>query len=151
MSENTMIMLLDGFDIGKLIGTPTPSPTIGDASATLPQGGASYDSIWQLAGLFLLLIIILVAAYYTSRLIGGIKLGQMKKSNFQVIDTYRVTPNKALQIVKIGNKYVVIAIGKDDIHFITELDEAEVIVRDSNQGEKQNFKQILEKLKNNNE
>ena len=75
----------------------------------------------------------------------------MKKSNFQVIDSYRVTPNKALQIVKIGNKYVVVAIGKDNINFITELDEAEVIIRESHQGEKQSFKQILDKLKNNNE
>lgn len=151
MSGNTMIMLLEGLDLGKIIGTPTPSPTAGDTSSTIPQGVSSYDSIWQLVGLVSLLIIILVAAYYTSKFIGGIKLGQMKKSNFQVIDTYRVTPNKALQIVKIGNKFVVIAIGKDDIHLITELDESEVMIRESQQAEKQSFKQILDKLKNNNE
>jgi flagellar protein FliO/FliZ len=151
MSGNTVIMLLEGLDLGKIIGTPTPLPTVGDASDPIPQGLSSYDSVWQLVGLIALLIIILVAAYYTSRFIGGIKLGQMRKSNFQVIDSYRVTPNKVLQIVKIGNKYVVIAIGKDDIHFITELDEAEVIIRESHQVEKQSFKQILDKLKNNNE
>jgi flagellar protein FliO/FliZ len=146
-----MIMLLEGLDLGKIIGTPTPSPTAGDASATLPTGASSYDSIWQLVGLVFMLIIILVAAYYTSKFIGGIKMGQMKKSNFQVIDSYRVTPNKALQIVKIGNKYVVIAIGKDNINLITELDESEVMIRESNPSEKQSFKQILDKLKNNNE
>jgi flagellar protein FliO/FliZ len=151
MSGNTVIMLLEGLDLGKIIGTPTPLPTVGDTSDPIPQGLSSYDSVWQLVGLIALLIIILVAAYYTSRFIGGIKLGQMRKSNFQVIDSYRVTPNKVLQIVKIGNKYVVIAIGKDDIHFITELDEAEVIIRESHQVEKQSFKQILDKLKNNNE
>ncbi len=151
MSGNTMIMLLEGLDLDKIIGTPTPSPTAGDTSVTIPQEFSTYDSVWQLVGLVALLIIILVAAYYTSKFIGGIKLGQMKKSNFQVIDTYRVTPNKALQIIKVGNKYVVIAIGKDDIHLITELDESEVMLRESYQGEKQSFKQILDKLKNNNE
>jgi flagellar protein FliO/FliZ len=150
MTGNTRIMLLESLDLDKIIGTPTPSPVGGDASITVPQSG-SYGSLGQLIGLVALLIVILVAAYYTSRLIGGIKLGQMKKSNFQVIDSYRVTPNKALQLVKIGNKYIVIAIGKDDIHYITELEENEVTFRESQPGEKQSFKQILEKLKNNNE
>jgi flagellar protein FliO/FliZ len=144
-------MLLEGLDLNKIIGTPTTSPAAEGSSVTLPQGTSSYDSPLQLVGLVFLLIIILVAAYYTSKFIGGIKLGQMRKSNFQVIDSYRVTPNKALQIVKIGNKYVVISIGKDDINFITELDEAEVIIRESQKGEKQSFKQIFDKLKNNNE
>lgn len=151
MTGTTRIMLLEGLDLDKIIGTPTPSPINGDASVTVPQGSSSFDSIGQLIWLVVLLIIILAAAYYTSRFIAGIKLGQMKKSNFQVIDTYRVTPNKTLQIVKIGNKYVVISIGKDDIHFITELDESEVTIRENQQGEKQNFRQILDKLKNNNE
>jgi flagellar protein FliO/FliZ len=144
-------MLLEGLDLDKIIGTPIPSSAAEGSSVTLPQGTASYDSPLQLVGLVFLLIIILIAAYYTSKFIGGIKLGQMKKSNFQVIDSYRVTPNKALQIVKIGNKYVVISIGKDNINFITELDEAEVVIRESHQGEKQSFIQIFDKLKNNNE
>ena len=149
MSGTTMIMLLESFDIGKIIGTPTPTSMPGDNTGNVPAG--TYDSIGQLVGLVAILIIILVAAYYTSRFIGGIKLGQMKKSNFQVIDTYRVTANKALQLIKVGNKYVVISIGKDEINYITELEEAEVIIRESNQGETQSFKQILDKLKNKNE
>lgn len=151
MTGKTMVMLLDNLDLDKVFGTATPSPTAGEGSGNLSKGVSTYDSLWQLVGLVLLLIIILIAAYYTSRFIGGIKLGQLKKSNFQVIDSYRVTPNKALQIVKIGNKYVVIAIGKDDITYITELDESEVMIREIHQGDKQSFKQIFDKLKNNNE
>ena len=149
MSGTTMIMLLESFDLGKIVGTPTPTSTPGDNTGSVSAG--TYDSIGQLVGLVAILIIILVAAYYTSRFIGGIKLGQMSKSNFQVIDTYRVTANKALQLIKVGNKYVVISIGKDEINFITELEEAEIIIRERNQGETQSFKQILEKLKNKNE
>ncbi|MDF2485055.1 MAG: hypothetical protein K0R46_1223 [Herbinix sp.] len=151
MTGKTMVVLLDNLDLNKVFGTATPTPTVGEGSGNLSNGVSTYDNLWQLVGLVLLLIIILIAAYYTSRFIGGIKLGQMKKSNFQVIDSYRVTPNKALQIVKIGNKYVVIAIGKDDITYITELEESEVMIREIHQSDKQSFKQILDKLKNNNE
>lgn len=153
MTEKTTVLLLEQLDLDQLLGTPTPSPAAMDSAAGISGGGTGYSSFWQLAGLVLMLIIILVAAHYTSRIIGGIKLGQLRKSNFQVIDSYRITPNKALQIVRIGNKYIVIAIGKDDINFITELDESEVILRELHQGEKlsfeQSFKQILDKLKNN--
>ncbi len=151
MTGKTLVMLLESIDMDKIVGTPTPSLQEGSSQELMKQTVSSYDSVWQLVSLVLILVIILVAAYYTSRFIGGIKLGQMKKSNFQVIDSYRITPNKALQIVKIGNKYVVISIGKDNISYITELDESEVVIKEPYQGGKQSFKQILDKLKNNNE
>lgn len=153
MTEKTTVMLLEQLDINQLLGTPTPSPAVTDSIGSISGESSGYNSFWQLAGLVLMLIIILIAAYYTSRIVGGIKLGQLRRSNFQVIDSYRITPNKTLQIVKIGNKYIVIAIGKDDVNYITELDESEVILKEFHQGEKQgleqSFKQILDKLKNN--
>jgi flagellar biosynthesis protein FliP len=115
------------------------------------QGLSTSDNFLQLIGLVLLLVIILVAAYYTTKYVGGIKMGQMKNSNFRVIDSYQVSPNKVLQIVKIGNKFVVIAIGKDTINYITELDESEVLIKETGTGEKLNFKQILDKMRNRNE
>ena len=75
-------------------------------------------------------------------------MGQLKNSNFKVIDTYRISPNKFLQIVKIANKFVVISVGKDAVNFITELDESEVFIRDDSTKENINFKQILEKMRN---
>ena len=116
-----------------------------------PDKFTTSDNLVQLLGLVLLLIIILAAAYYTSKFIGKFKLGQLKNSNFTVIDTYRISPNKMLQIVKVGNKYLVISISKDIVNYITELEESEVQLREAGTKEKQNFKQILEKFKNNKE
>lgn len=135
MSGKTMVILQATIDEAK-------GNTKAPAASELSTG----DNILQLLGLVFLLIVILVAAYYTSKFVGGVKLGQLKNSNFHVIDTYRVSQNKMLQIVKIGNKYVVIAIGKDTINFITELDEADVLLKEVHTGEKPNFKQILDKL-----
>lgn len=118
-------------------------------TVTAVPGYSTGNSAWQLVWLVLLLIFILVAAYYTSRFIGGVKLGQMKNSNFQLIDTYRISPNKVMQIVKVGNKFVVIAIGKDTVNLITELDESEITLKESIMIGKPNFKQIFDKLRNN--
>ena len=116
-------------------------------SEDVPERLSTTDNVLQLLGLCLLLIIILIAAYYTSKFVGRYKLGQFKDSNIQVIEAYKVGTNKMLQIVKISNKYVVLGISKDQITYITELDESEVLTHDYNDGEKQHFRQIFEKLK----
>ena len=147
MLEKTMILLQETVDKANSITlTPTAAPGM---AGQVTQGRSDWDSFMQLIGLVFLLIIILIATYYTTRFVGRTKLGQLKNSNFKVIDAYKVSQNKVVQIVKIGNKYIVLGIGKDTINYITELDEAEVSIREVHTGEKMSFKQILEKMKNN--
>lgn len=116
-------------------------------SEVASDGFSTTDNVLQLLGLCLLLIVILFAAYYTSKFVGKYKLGQFKNSNIQVIEAYRIGTNKMLQIVKIGNRYLLLGIGKDQITHLTELDENEVITHDLHEGEKPSFRQIFEKLK----
>ena len=151
MNKRAMLLLSEGQDIfNELFDSSTKETTPHDTTPYLEQSSSS-GSLWQLVGLVILLIIILIAAYYTSRFVAQLKLGQQRKSNFQVIDTYRISTTKVLQIVKVGNHYLLLAIGKDTVSLLKELDETEVILREAPPCEKLNFKQLLDKLKNNNE
>jgi len=150
LTGKTIVILQKTFDLNALNATPTITPAI-SPEGSYSMGATNTENFSQMIGLVFLLIIILIAAYFTSKFVGGIKLGQLKNSNFKVIDSYRISPNKLIQIVKIGNKFMVIAIAKDTINVITELDEEEVLIKEIHKGERQNFKQILEKLRNNNE
>jgi len=145
MMGKNMVMLLESDFLEKINGSAT-----GNDVKVPTESIASKDNFMQLIGLILLLVIILVAAYFVSKFVGGIKLGQYKNSNFKVIDTYQIAPNRTIQIVKIANKYVVISIGKDTVNYITELEESEVLLKDTPIGEKPNFKQVFEKLRINN-
>ncbi len=146
MINRTLFILQNAFNGLKEV---SPTPTLAaDFAEGASKSGSSWDSFMQLVGLVVLLIVILAAAYYTTKFVGGIKLGQMKNSNFKLIDAYRISPNKVIQIVKIANKYIVLAVAKDTINFITELDEADVYIRDENTKELQSFKQTLEKIRN---
>jgi flagellar protein FliO/FliZ len=109
-------------------------------------GMSSKDSLLQLFGLTLLFIIILIVTYYTTKFIGGVKLNQMKKGNIKVLETFRITQNKYLQLVQIGTKYIVIAIGKNEIHCITELQESDLILQDQSVKKDINFLDILSKI-----
>ncbi len=136
------MVLLQSF-VGQVVLT-SPAPTIKPSDNPFPG-----DSSWlQLVGLVFILIAILFAAYYTSKLVGKFSIGQLKNSNFHVIDTYRISPNKFLQIIKVGNKFIVISVSKEHVQFITELDESEVFIRDTQSKENMSFKQIFEKIRN---
>ncbi|MBB2182752.1 flagellar biosynthetic protein FliO [Lachnospiraceae bacterium MD1] len=151
LSGKTALVMLNVVDELGMKSTDKASneaEAVKEAVRDTPVGLSTADNLWQLLGLVFVLIIVLVAAYYTTKYVGNIKLGQMKNSNFTAIDSYRLSPNKLLQIVKIGNKYVVIAITKDNINFITELDEDEVLLREDQPVERPDFKKILEKLRN---
>lgn len=121
------------------------------ATEAAPEKFSSSNNLVQLLGLCLLLAVILLAAYYTSKFIGKVKLGQLKNSNFTVIDTIKLAPGKLLQIVKVGKKYFIISIAKDNISFISEIDEADLVIKESITAEKKSFRQIIDSVRNHKE
>jgi flagellar protein FliO/FliZ len=135
---NNLAMLLETDIVDRL------NSGIVDDKVKVPS---SSNSIWELIGLVLLLIVILIATYYTTRFVGRAKGNQLRTGNFDLIDSYRISPNKMLQIIKVSGKYLVIAISKENIEFITELEEDKVTIRDLGSTNKQSFKKIFENIK----
>ena len=86
----------------------------------------SIQSLFELLGLIIIFVIVLVVCYYTTKFVAGRQLVQKKMGNFEIVETFAIAQNKYLQLVRMGNKYVVISIAKDTITYITELDENEV-------------------------
>ncbi len=109
------------------------------------------NNVFQLIGVTFLFLFVLVITYVTTKLIGGIKAGTLTESNFKVIDTYKVTQNKYMQIIKIGSKYFVIAVCKDTIQLITELKEEDIVLKERSSKVNTSFQDILKAIKKQNE
>lgn len=105
------------------------------------------DSYLQFITVLILFVFVLGVTWATTRWISNYQKGKAAGSNLEVIETMRVTGNKYLQIVRAGSRYLVIAVGKDEIHRITELSEEELTFSG---GQGMDFKSILEKLKKQN-
>ena len=105
----------------------------------------SSNSIWKLLGLILLCAVIVVACYYTTRFIGrksqGIQGGGSGK-NIRALETFRVTQNKYLQLIKCGDKYLLISVTKDNISLLSEID-GESLLTESASGNHKSFKEII--------
>ena len=106
------------------------------------------DSVAQLLTVILLFVVVLGATWLTTRYVAGVQNGKMKGSNFEVIDTFRLTQNKYVQILRIGKKYMAVAICKDTVTVLRELDESEIVFHDSDLSKKAvSFEDIFNKAK----
>ena len=94
-------------------------------------------------------VLVILMAYLSTRIIASFNKNKEMQGNMEVIETYRITSNKYLQIVKVVNRYVVISICKDTISFMLELSEDDIKNLKVKQINNQplNFKEIFNKVK----
>ena len=108
----------------------------------------SVDSFAQLITVLIIFIGILAAALYTSKWIAGYQK-QHKGNNIDIIETAPLGTGKYLQIVKLGKRYVAIAVCKDTVTVLTDLSEEEIEFRSEEQKPSLRFKELFQKAKEN--
>ncbi len=113
---------------------------------------SGWESFFQLLGILLVFLLVLVLTYGVTRWIAGYQQGMMANRNIQVIETFRVSNNKFIQIIQVGKKCLVISVCKDTINILTELTEEQLIWKPSPEDKNpvnmnENFQEILNNLK----
>lgn len=111
----------------------------------LSAGGL--DSIVQFITVLILFILVFVITILVTRWMGQYQKGQMAAHNMAVVDSMRLSQSQCIHIVKIGDKYVAIAVSKDSVTKLMELDENDVLLN-TNEGENVDFGDIFNKMKN---
>lgn len=91
---------------------------------------SAIDSAAQLLTVIVLFIVVLIATWLTTRYIAGVQKGKLSGSNFETVDTFRLSQNKYVQIMRIGHKYLAVAVCKDTVTVLCELQEDEITFRD---------------------
>lgn len=106
------------------------------------------SAVAQIITLILIFIFVLALTYFTTRFVGHYQKLRMSGSNIQIMETFRISNSKYIQIVKIGKKYFAIAVCKDTVTYLCELDREDLIYNSvSTESHSDNFKAILDKLK----
>ena len=106
------------------------------------------DSYMQFITVLILFVLILAVTYLVTRWIAKVQKDKIGVGNLEVIETCRITPNKYIQIVRAGEKYLVIGIGKDEVHMLAELSEDELALQEEIQEQPMSFAGILDRVKN---
>ena len=115
----------------------------------LAIGSSRLEAFAQLITLVLIFAFVLALTYFATKWVGNYQKEKMSGSNITVLETMKISGTKYLQIIKIGTKCFAIAVCKDTITYLCEVNEEDLIYRENNSSKlkSENFNAILEKFK----
>ena len=105
------------------------------------------DSVIQFITVLLIFVFVLGIAYFTTRYVAGIQKEKYKTGNMEVIETLRISNNKYLQIVRAADKYYCIAVCKDTITMLGEIQKENMVFYENGVNANLNFQDIFERIK----
>lgn len=79
--------------------------------------------VLQFIALLILFVIILVAAYYVTRLVGGKTLKNYRGKNIKILEGIMLSKESNLYLVSIGNKYLLLGCNSNHITCLKEVDK----------------------------
>ncbi len=97
--------------------------------------------------MLLVFIAVLAATYFFTKWRASFQKEKTSTGNIEVIETDRISTTKYIQIIRIGRKYMAIAVGKDEVTNLGEISREDLIFREDKPEDNLNFKDILEKIK----
>ena len=104
---------------------------------------AGWGSYVQFITVLLIFVIVLGITVLTTKWIANYQRQQCVNENVQVIETTRIANNKYIQIIRAGEKYMVIAVCKDTITMLGEIPKEQL--KEGSSVHTLGFKEILEK------
>lgn len=105
------------------------------------------ENILQLFAVLIVFVIVLVITYYATKWVAKSGAIQSQAANIRVTETFKIAPNKYIQIVQLGTKYYAIGVTKDDITFLTPLDEEQLDLSEKDKAVQQiPFKDMLSRF-----
>lgn len=92
----------------------------------LLTGMNTADSVSQLITVLFIFVLVLAITLYTTRWIARYQKGQRSGSNIDVVETCPVGNGKYIQIVRLADTYVAIAVCKDTVTLLAELPKEQI-------------------------
>ena len=103
----------------------------------------SANSYLQFMTVLILFVFVLAITYWTTKWIAGYQKGKGANANLEVIETVQIANNKYVQIIRVGQKYLAVAIGKDSVTMLAEVPEDQMTFSSSANNEQMSFKELF--------
>ena len=87
---------------------------------------ASLESFLKLMVTLLIFVFVLAITYFTTKWVGGYQKIRMKSKNLQVVETIPIGNNKMISLVKAGTVYLIVSVGKEEMHSLGTLTEEQL-------------------------
>lgn len=106
------------------------------------------EAVSQFLTLIVVFALVLALTYFVTRFVGNYQRNRLSGGNINVVETMRISGSKYIQIIQIGNRFFAIAVCKDTVTVISEIEQGNLDLSDNNTEVKsESFKSVLEKFK----
>ncbi len=109
------------------------------------------DSFAQLITVLIIFVLVLAATLFTTRWIAGYQKGQNKGKNIEVVETYPIGNGKYIQIVRLAETYVAIAVCKDTVTRLAEIPKEDIRFPEDAGSMTLRFKDLFQRAKDESE
>lgn len=109
----------------------------------------SLKSFMELLGALVIFVFVLVIVYLTTKWMGGLQQAHCTNKNLRIVETIGVGNNKFISIVEAGTLYLVVSVGKDEVHLLARLTREQLkdFSFEQNKTQTDSFSDILNRLK----
>lgn len=104
------------------------------------------DSYVQFMTVLILFVFVLAITAFVTRWIGGYQKSRSAGANMELIESLRLSNNKYVQIVRVGRKYLAVAVCKDTVTMLTEVPEEDLNFPEGSLGSASTFRDVLAKI-----
>lgn len=105
-------------------------------------------SVAELLSACLIFAFVLLATFFTARIVGSYEKQKMTGRNIRIIEMVRLSGGKSIDLVKAGDKYLVLGESKDQVSLLCELNPDSVSLPEEGPEsgmQTPDFKKLLEK------
>ena len=104
------------------------------------------DSYEQFMTVLVLFVFVLAITAFVTRWIGGYQKGRSAGANMELIESIRLSNNKYVQIIRVGRKYLAVAVCKDTVTMLSEIPEEDLSFPEGSSGSASTFRDVLAKI-----
>ena len=101
----------------------------------------------QFITVLILFVVVLWVTWAVTKWTAGYQKGKWTGGNIEMLESFRIAPDKYVQIIRVADKYLAVAVAKDAVTFLTELDESVLMQKKDMAGAKMSFQELLEKVR----
>lgn len=105
------------------------------------------DGIARFITVLVLFVVVLWVTWAVTKWMGGYQRGKWAGGNIEMLESFRIASDKYVQIIRVADKYIAVAVSKDNVTFLAQLTESELVRRDASDGGRLSFQELLEKVR----
>lgn len=108
------------------------------------------DSYIQFITILIIFVFVLAITYWVTKWMAGYQKKRTIGANMELIEALRLNNNKYVQIIRIGQKYLAVAVCKDTVTMLTEIPEEELCLSEGEMSKVSSFRDVLAKVQKGN-